>query len=96
MPYQPSSPESLERRARRRSALGIETTMVDITPQIDAYFARFPDADALRRGNKMARERMTILYDHSAELGGARPRHQQQDRAAARLRHAPRRHGLGR
>ena len=39
---------------------------VDITPQIDAYFARFPDADARRRGNKMARERMTILYDHSA------------------------------
>jgi len=45
---------------------GIESLMVGITAQIDAYFERFPDADARRRGNKMARERMTILYDHSA------------------------------
>jgi NAD+ synthase len=28
----------------------------------------FPDADNMRRGNKMARERMTILFDHSALL----------------------------
>ena len=33
---------------------------------IDAYFEQFPDADNMRRGNKMARERMTILFDHSA------------------------------
>ena len=45
---------------------GIESLQVEITPQIDAYFERFPDADNMRRGNKMARERMTILYDHSA------------------------------
>ena len=36
---------------------------------VDAYFAMFPDADQVRRGNKMARERMTILFDHSARLG---------------------------
>jgi NAD+ synthase len=35
---------------------------------VDAYFAAFPDADPMRRGNKMARERMTILFDHSARL----------------------------
>jgi NAD+ synthase len=40
-------------------------TVVDISPQVDAYFERFPDADRGRRGNKMARERMTILYDMS-------------------------------
>src|SRR5204862_4309653 len=39
---------------------------VDITPQIDAYFGAFADASNTRRGNKMARERMTILYDQSA------------------------------
>jgi NAD+ synthase len=33
---------------------------------VDAYFELYPDADNTRRGNKMARERMTILYDHSA------------------------------
>lgn len=32
---------------------------------IDAYFDRYPDADRTRRGNKMARERMTVLYDQS-------------------------------
>ena len=43
--------------------------MVEITAQIDAYFEKFPDASNLRKGNKMARERMTILYDHSAAEG---------------------------
>lgn len=66
MPYASSSPESLADARAVAGALGIETLVVDITPQIDAYFERFPDASRLRRGNKMARERMTILYDHSA------------------------------
>jgi NAD+ synthase len=35
---------------------------------VDAYFETFPGADNMRRGNKMARERMTILFDHSALL----------------------------
>lgn len=66
MPYRTSSPESLEHADAAIAVAGIESLQVDITPQIDAYFARFPDADNMRRGNKMARERMTILYDHSA------------------------------
>jgi NAD+ synthase len=35
---------------------------------IDAYFESSPDADPIRRGNKMARERMSILYDKSARF----------------------------
>ena len=66
MPYRTSSPESLEHAALVVRATGIESMTIEITPQIDAYFERFPDASPLRRGNKMARERMTILYDHSA------------------------------
>jgi NAD+ synthase len=66
MPYKSSNPESREHAEMVVQKSGIESLVVDITPQIDAYFARFPDADARRRGNKMARERMTILYDHSA------------------------------
>lgn len=66
MPYRTSSAESLQHADSVASAAGIETMTIDITPQIDAYFDRFPDADRMRRGNKMARERMTILYDHSA------------------------------
>lgn len=66
MPYKASSAESLAHAALVSEATGIETETIAITPQIDAYFERFPDAPPLRRGNKMARERMTILYDHSA------------------------------
>ena len=66
MPYKTSSKESLAHADLVIAATGIESLTVEITPQIDAYFAQFPDADNMRRGNKMARERMTILYDHSA------------------------------
>ncbi len=41
---------------------------INIGEQLDAYFRRFPDADRVRRGNKMARERMSILYDQSCAL----------------------------
>jgi NAD+ synthase len=65
MPYRASSPAS-ERDARLVAAqLGATPLVVDISPQIDAYFASSPDADRNRRGNKMARERMSILYDIS-------------------------------
>ena len=69
MPYRTSSPESLADALAVAENCGIRTETVAITEQIDAYFTAFPDADNLRRGNKMARERMTILYDFSAEQG---------------------------
>jgi NAD+ synthase len=70
MPYRSSDPAS-ERDARAvATALGVRYEVVDISPQVDAYFAGQPDADRMRRGNKMARERMSILYDRSAEFRG--------------------------
>lgn len=66
MPYSASSPESLADAYEVAACLGIETVVIEITEQIDAYFRHHPDASRLRRGNKMARERMTILYDLSA------------------------------
>ncbi len=66
MPYRSSSAESQAHAELVVRKSGIESIVVDITPQIDAYFERVPEADPRRRGNKMARERMTILYDHSA------------------------------
>jgi NAD+ synthase len=68
MPYRTSSPESVAHAQLVVEKLKIQSALIDITPMVDAYFDRFPDADHLRRGNKMARERMTILYDHSAAL----------------------------
>ncbi|SDY04261.1 NAD+ synthase [Thermoactinomyces sp. DSM 45892] len=66
MPYKQSSQNSLDDAAEAIQDTGVQSLTVDITPQIDAYFESFPDASPLRRGNKMARERMTILYDLSA------------------------------
>jgi NAD+ synthase len=70
MPYKSSNPDSQAHAEMVVQKIGLESLVVDITPQIDAYFERFPDADARRRGNKMARERMTILYDQSARWNG--------------------------
>ena len=63
MPYRTSSSSSVEDARLVAEKLNIEFHEIDITPQIDAYFRQFPDADNVRQGNKMARERMSILYD---------------------------------
>lgn len=65
MPYRTSSSASEADARLVCEHLGMTPTVIDISPQVDAYFERFPDADRSRRGNKMARERMTILYDMS-------------------------------
>jgi NAD+ synthase len=68
MPYKCSNPESEAHARLAAGQLGIDHRVIDITSMVDSYFTLFPDADNMRRGNKMARERMTILYDHSAAL----------------------------
>jgi len=65
MPYKTSSQESLEDARLVADNLVIRTLNIDITPLVDPYFSLFPEADHIRRGNKMARERMSILYDLS-------------------------------
>lgn len=67
MPYRTSSAETRGDAEEVAAWLGIGCTLVDISPMVDAYFASHPDADRVRRGNKMARERMSILFDHSAK-----------------------------
>ena len=65
MPYRSSDPRSARdaRAIARRLGTALET--IPITPMIDAYFRKATKATRLRRGNKMARERMAILYDVS-------------------------------
>lgn len=65
MPYRTSSSDSIEDARAVCAQFGVELDVIDISPQIDAYFQRFPDADRIRRGNKMARERMSVVYDRS-------------------------------
>jgi len=66
LPYKSSNPDNEKDAEGLISHLGLKKYRVDITPQVDIYFERFPDADRTRRGNKMARERMSVLYDISA------------------------------
>jgi NAD+ synthase len=70
MPYKTSSEETRRDCRRVVEMLGVETVDIPITAQVDAYFAQFPDAGAMRLANKCARERMTILYDQSAVFAG--------------------------
>ncbi|MEN6557644.1 MAG: NAD(+) synthase, partial [Thermoguttaceae bacterium] len=69
MPYKTSSEATRCDSRAVVDQLGVQTLDVPITEAIDAYFARFPDASQLRRANKCARERMTVLYDQSAAFG---------------------------
>ena len=45
--------------------LNIQSHTIDILPMVDAYFRRHPTSNRVLKGNKMARERMSILYDYS-------------------------------
>ncbi len=65
MPYRSSHPDSLNHARHLADALDLPLRLEEITASVDAYFARHQDASAGRRGNKMARERMSILYDLS-------------------------------
>ena len=70
MPYKTSSEATRRDSQAVIDQLGVRSVDVPITDQVDAYFARFPDASQLRRANKCARERMTVLYDQSAAFEG--------------------------
>ena len=69
LPYKTSAKENIEDAELVIKTLGIARRYVEISPMVDAYFAAHPTTDRNRMGNKMARERMSVLYDISAELG---------------------------
>jgi len=69
MPYKSSSSQSINYAKCIADICGIRTKLINISPQIDVYFKKFPTANRIRRGNKMARERMSVLYDQSKALG---------------------------
>ncbi len=67
MPYRLSNPESRQHAELLANTFGFPFEVRDISPMVDAFFADEPDADVVRKGNKMARERMCLLYDFSAK-----------------------------
>jgi NAD+ synthase len=69
LPYRTSNPESLADAEAVAAALSLDTSTIDITPMVDAYFEGIGgEADRVRIGNKMARERMSILFDQAKRL----------------------------
>ncbi len=70
MPYKTSAEDSLTDADKIIEALGLEALTIPITAMADPLFQQFPDMSNMRKGNIMARLRMTILYDQSAAWGG--------------------------
>lgn len=73
MPYETSSKASLTDAQTIVDDLHITYTIVPISESVNAYFQCVNEllgieANALRRGNRMARERMCTLFDFSAYL----------------------------
>ena len=69
LPYRSSSASSLADAEKVVADLGVVAHRVDITPIVDGFLRTTPAPGRLRLGNVMARARMIVLYDRSAELG---------------------------
>ncbi len=84
LPYRTSSPASRADAEEVVARLGCASRLVDISPIVDGYFGAGAEGTAvpgaggaealaaspLRRGNFMARARMSVLYDASVSWGG--------------------------
>lgn len=70
LPYQTSSPESLEHAQMVIDALGVQAETLSITQMVNPLFDGSRDMDRTRKGNVMARQRMIVLYDRSAACEG--------------------------
>ena len=82
LPYRTSAASSQVDAEAVLGRIGCTGEVIDISPMVDAYFGRpdeavggatgpgGPAASALRRGNFMARTRMSVLYDRSVTWGG--------------------------
>jgi NAD+ synthase len=69
MPYATSSPDSMEHAELIIQLSGVNSRTLPITEMVDPLLAHIPQDERVRRGNVMARMRMLVLYDQSAELG---------------------------
>lgn len=69
MPYKTSNPQSTKDAMLLAGKLGIRTVTIPISSMVDAYCEAHKVKDRMRRGNVMARVRMIVLYDISADEG---------------------------
>ncbi len=65
LPYKTSGARSRKDAELLCESLGAKLEIVDISPAADAFFSLGGDPDRLRRGNALARIRMTFLFDRA-------------------------------
>lgn len=70
MPYRTSSPDSMIHAGEVIQRTGVQEITVPITEMVEAYLEQVPEAGKIRQGNVMARMRMLVLYDQSADFNG--------------------------
>lgn len=68
MPYKSSSKDSVDDAMEFVEKFKITSEIIEISPMIDAYYTDISQINKVRAGNKMARERMSILFDLSQKL----------------------------
>ncbi len=66
LPYKTSNKKNIDDAEDIAKILGVKYFKIDITPQIDVYFKNNPTDNKLLIGNKIARERMSVIFDYSA------------------------------
>jgi NAD+ synthase len=69
LPYQSSSPDSLQHAQLVIEELGVHSRTIDITGAVDGYAKLITDMTPHRKGNLMSRVRMMIGFDQSQALG---------------------------
>jgi NAD+ synthase len=69
MPYRDTFSSDLDDAQEVVRVLGIQSKVINIAPMVDSFFKDHPTDNKILIGNKMARERMSILYDFSAREG---------------------------
>ncbi len=70
LPFRTSPPDSLDDAEAVIRAAGVPSRTFPITDAAEPLLREVPEADRVRRGNILARLRMIVLYDQSAEFGG--------------------------
>ena len=75
LPYHTTCSKSLQDAKNVRDILGLQCVTMDITPMVNEcqrtlLAATGKEPDNVRLGNIMARQRMMLLYDLSAAIGG--------------------------
>lgn len=66
LPYGKSFSKDVEDAQEIAQHLSLKSKTIDISPMVDSYFSKYPTQSRIEKGNKMARERMSILYDFSS------------------------------